>query len=150
MVPFHSRVFPFLRQEEEYTSSSWYFTYLYDGHNGARGKMGTSIVAEAFLDFGLIGVLIVMYVGGMLSGIFYRRIRRPIVAIDHVVYYAIFTSSVLVGARGSLSVTFFRNVLWPIAVYLALKWIARNVFFASRRSPVVLAGTQVQQTEKSG
>jgi len=127
VVPFYSKVFPFLSDERRYWTSAEYITWCFFGESPVRTGIGTTIIAESYLDFGLIGVLCAMFLAGTLAGIYYRRIRRGLVSIDDIVFYAIFTSSIVLGARSGLASTFFRHVLWPVGVYFALKMFARFI-----------------------
>ena len=126
LIPFRSKVFPFLSNEQRYWTSAEYMTWRFYGENPVRSGIGTTIIAESYLDFGLIGVVCAMFLAGILAGVYYRRIHRGLVLIDDIVFYGILTSSIVLGVRSGLASTFFRNVLWPVGAYFFLKMLARS------------------------
>lgn len=76
-VPFLYRAIPFVYSEKEYENGTTsYCTYLIQGLNRTYGN-GSSLLADIYLDFGLIGIIIIM----MLLGSF-------IVRIDYILFYS--------------------------------------------------------------
>lgn len=65
-VPFLHRFVPSLFSDYEYeNSSSDYCSYLIQGRNRTYGN-GSSILADIYLDFGIIGIIIIMFLLGLL------------------------------------------------------------------------------------
>ncbi len=127
VVPFYTTVFPFLSREERYSTSSEYMTWLYFGNSAVRTGMGTTVIVESYLDFGLPGVMATMFLVGALGAFSYRRIRSRSVAVEDLVLYAILTSNLVMGARFGFATTLARGVIWPLCAYYLLKALARMV-----------------------
>lgn len=119
IVPFHFRLFPFLKKDLQFGSSS---SYLSHSLNPALyGRYGSSIVAETYLDFGFAGVLLALFITGMLGGIFYRRMRVENVLVDHVILYSLFSGIMVFVTRASFTGPLMREVLWPMLIYFLIK-----------------------------
>lgn len=76
-VPFLYRSIPFLYSKKEHENGSTsYCTYLIQGLNRTYGN-GSSLLADIYLDFGLIGIIFIMMLLGFL-----------IVYIDEILFYS--------------------------------------------------------------
>lgn len=76
-VPFLYRAIPFIYSKKEYENGSTsYCTYLIQGLNRTYGN-GSSLLADIYLDFGLIGIIFVMMLLGFL-----------IVHIDNILFHS--------------------------------------------------------------
>jgi oligosaccharide repeat unit polymerase len=71
VVPMAQSVYLNLTDTKKYElSSSQYLTYIKFGEDSVHGE-GTTIIADIYLNFGYVGVLVVMF----LFGIFYKKVN---------------------------------------------------------------------------
>lgn len=84
-VPFLYRFIPFVYSDKNYENNSVsYCTYLIQGLNRTYGN-GTSILADIYLDFGLIGIIVIMFIIG-----------RLVIRLDYELFYGVSSSWFLV------------------------------------------------------
>ena len=122
IVPFHAKIFPFFGDEDRYASSADYITWLFFGDScWMINGMGTTIVAEPYLDGGVAGVFFALFLVGALGGIFYRNARFGRISIDDFVLYSIFTSCLTLATRSGPADVLIRGVLWTSGIYYFLK-----------------------------
>jgi hypothetical protein len=128
IVPFSSKLFPFLSDELRYSSSAEYITWLFFGNSPfRRSGMGTTIIIEPYLDGGVVGVFFALFIVGALGGVYYRHTKYRSMSIDDIVLYAVYTSSFVIAVRSGVLVTLVRGVLWTICVYHLLKSFDRSL-----------------------
>lgn len=115
-VPFLYRLIPFIYSEKQYENdSASYCTYLIQGLNRKYGN-GASILADIYLDFGLIGIIVIMFLLG-----------RLVIRLDYELFYGmssywflvavIFFSYSLYLSRASLSTPLYYIVPSFIVFY---------------------------------
>lgn len=132
-LPFHSRLFSsFLKADPEYHSSARFLTSYYVDpealrHTGTtiKGMYGTTVVASAYLDFGLFGVVVTLFIVGALGGYFYKRTTMDTILLRTTIVYSVYTAFLTFGARSDAIATIGRGVVWTVIIYLALERIAR-------------------------
>ena len=61
--------------DRQYLSSSNYFTYLGQGLNPTYGE-GSEILGDIYINFGIYGVFIIMFLFGLMSGKFYHESKQ--------------------------------------------------------------------------
>lgn len=64
-IPFVSHFFPSLMTTDGFNRSTSFLTYVINGDNSASG-VGTTCIADAYIDFGAFGVLLMMFFWGVL------------------------------------------------------------------------------------
>lgn len=102
-------------EKEYYLSSERFITYLIGGEGGGEG---TCCIIDIYLDFGLIGVIIIMFI----FGIYLRKIDINIFSkmkcnlIELCSYIVLFQYSVYIPR--STIISNIRNIIW---LYLILK-----------------------------
>ena len=122
-VPFMYRLFPFLfSKNDSFNSSSNFCTYLIQGANSTYGN-GSSVLVNAYVDFGLIGIVLIMLLIGF-----------AIVKIDYELYY---TSSF---QWSIVAVIFFSFSLYLSRsnVYMPLYYILPSLIFISLVKPFIV------------
>ena len=62
-IPFYSRIFPTIRSSIGFNRSSTFLTWIINGDIDTSG-VGTTCVADAYIDLGLIGVIIILFLWG--------------------------------------------------------------------------------------
>lgn len=85
--------------ETKYLDSAYYYTYLGQGDNPSYGE-GSEILADLYLNFGLIGTFLLMLLFGLYSGKCYLGMRRS--QIIYVLLYSILLISALSINRGTI------------------------------------------------
>jgi len=94
-----------------YRSSGLYLTWLDQGSSASYG-IGTSCVADTYLDFGLIGVIIVFFLFGYLTRILeVRAFTRGIESLGILILiFLLFSFSIYI-ARSSILYSFNKFTL---------------------------------------
>jgi len=133
-VPFHSRVFPFIDKSENMEGSASYLTWSWREEEGLMlsWNIGTTVVSDSYLDFGLPGVAVTLFICGVILGTFYGRIRSGDISVNDVFLFGIVAASMTLGARASLACVCFRRILWPLAAYCIILCI--SAFFVKSRT----------------
>ncbi|TXD51438.1 O-antigen polymerase [Polaribacter sp. IC063] len=112
IIPFSQSFFLSLTEAKRYEmSSSGYITYLTFGLNPHSGE-GTSLIADIYLNFGILGVLFFMY----LLGMFFKKIDVELYSNNNfkwLVVAAILASLSISLSRNGLFVM-VRPVLWSL------------------------------------
>jgi oligosaccharide repeat unit polymerase len=105
--------------------STW-LTWQVDPYTASQGGgLGFSFIAEAYLNFGYLGVPILLFFGGYLLARLVRWADRGI-RPDRVAFVATAACFAIFLARAELAVV-LRGVIWySIAPYLATVWLARR------------------------
>lgn len=102
-IPFSSRITSsFLDSHWKYQSSDFFITYLIQGNFYTYGN-GTSLIADLYLSFGLIGIII----GMLFLGVVIKKIERkvfldPNASIYNIVLYISFCGYAIIEARSGL------------------------------------------------
>lgn len=92
-IPFSSRIRnEFLNSEKKYSSSAFFVTHMIQGDNYLWGE-GTSILADLYLDFGIIGIIIGMF----LLGLFFRIIEYRVLSNNRLNIFYLGAGIVLMG-----------------------------------------------------
>jgi hypothetical protein len=63
-IPFYSRLFPTLRSSVGFNNSAVFLTWVINGDTEASG-VGTTCIADIYIDLGLIGVIILLFLWGI-------------------------------------------------------------------------------------
>ncbi|MEE9409163.1 MAG: O-antigen polymerase [Polaribacter sp.] len=118
IVPYSSRFF--LDKNDPYTGSSNVLKEDMIGSNASWGT-GTNIISDAYLDFGIIGVVVIMYLFGYFGGfVKYKLINEPNNA------QWIFIYLILIGYYSELSRYGFdfplRSIVWTFLLF----WFISN------------------------
>lgn len=128
IIPFHAKFFPSFGEETRYAGSAEYITWLFFGDSQwIINGMGTTIVAEAFVDGGPVGVFCALFLVGALGGFFYKNAKYKSLSADDVVLYSIYTSSFVLATRAGGAGTLTRGVLWPMCIYYLLRVFGHSV-----------------------
>ncbi|GHT61938.1 hypothetical protein AGMMS50239_13980 [Bacteroidia bacterium] len=116
IVPFLSA--QFIDTNDVYKSSSSTLTYyLYGTYNSRGGGVGTNIITDLYMDFGVIGVLVIMFLMGRISVFFQNKITLNYNSIKWVVLYTITLSFFSEIARYGL-VFAVRGITWTFLFFL--------------------------------
>ncbi|MCO5279271.1 MAG: oligosaccharide repeat unit polymerase [Saprospiraceae bacterium] len=117
-IPFLQTFYLQLTNEKKYNiNSEDYITYLYLGENSISGE-GTSIIADIYLNFGLLGVIICMF----FIGVFLKKANMIIKDVNNYRF-------VILGAIiASLSFYFGRTSFLIILKPLIWSWIITSLF----------------------
>lgn len=119
VVPFAQSVYLQLSGSNEYElGSAGYITYLKFGTNPPTGE-GTTLIADIYLNFGLIGVIFFMF----LLGVFFKKLQNELntqQSFYWIVFAGIFASITFYMGRGSLFDS-LRPILW--AAVLAILFV---------------------------
>lgn len=118
LIPFAHRVYRVKRIE--YTSSSLFLTWSIYG-SFASGA-GTTIIADLYLDFGYPGVIVCMYLLGLLCKYIQQIARRSGNVVSGVGHCCLVATVTLMPRFNVLS-SLFREVLWPVLMVLLLQAI---------------------------
>lgn len=128
IVPFSSNIsnFIFSNNSVEYQSSDSYITWLIEGDNPTTGH-GTSIIADFYLSYGLIGVVLGMFSVGWLlrfceQNIILKNNRYLIFLIISIVF---FCSSIYL-ARSSIFPS-IRLIVWVWILMLLNEWLNKRL-----------------------
>lgn len=126
IVPFAQNIYLQLSEDVAYEiGSSAYITYLKFGLNPTSGE-GTSLVADIFLNFGLVGVLFCLF----LLGIFFKKVENELKLQQNyywMVIAALLASMAFYMGRGSL-LDPFRMIIWGLGLsYFFVKRRRKNV-----------------------
>lgn len=118
-VPFAQNIYLKLSGSKVYElSSAGYITYLRFGLNPPTGE-GTSLIADIFLNFGLFGVILFMF----LLGLFFKKVQNEFKLNKNI--YWIITAAMLASVafymgRSSL-MTGYRTLVWGLLMALFVK-----------------------------
>lgn len=128
VIPFSSIVLPYIYSDNsfKYNSSDGYVTWLIAGDNPTSGQ-GTSTVADFYLSYGLLGVILGMGFFGWLiryseQHIEFSNSKYLIVIIISIV---MFTSSIFL-SRTSLFAS-FRLIIWIWVLILLNRWLTSRL-----------------------
>lgn len=110
VVPFSQSVYLQVSGDNEHElGSAGYITYLRFGLNPPTGD-GTSLIADIYLNFGLVGVIFFMF----LLGVFFKKLQNELntkQSFYWIVFAGIFASVAFYMGRGSLFDS-LRPILW--------------------------------------
>lgn len=116
-----ARVVPSLiwNRPDAIVSSSWLTEQTSARKSAGKGGLGFSIVAEAYINFGVIGAPFILALIGWMHGAAERILTRPRLRIELFCLYLIVESALLVHVRNSV-VTYLRASIWMATILLAL------------------------------
>ena len=102
-IPFSSRITSsFLDSHWKYRSSAFFITYLIQGDFYIYGN-GTSLIADLYLSFGLIGIIIgMLFLGVVIKKIERKVILNPNASIYNIVLYISFCGYAIIEARSGV------------------------------------------------
>lgn len=125
IFPFAQNIYLQLSEDVAYEmGSSAYITYLKFGLYPPSGE-GTSLVADIFLNFGLIGVLFCLF----LLGMFFKKVENELKLQQNyywMVIAALLASMAFYMGRGSLFDP-LRMIIWGLGLsYFFVKWRKRE------------------------
>ncbi len=122
-IPLAQQAYLQLAGEKAYDiSSAGYITYLRFGSKPPSGE-GTSLIADIYLNFGLLGVIFFMFI----LGLFLKKLQNELNVQENfywLISAGIFASIVFYMGRGGLF-SGLRPVLWGL--FLALLFVKRKV-----------------------
>ncbi len=122
IIPFAQNIYLQISEDVAYEmSSSGYITYLKFGLNPTSGE-GTSLIADTFINFGLVGVLFFLF----LLGMFFKKVENELKLQQNyywTVIAALLGSLAFYLGRGSLFEP-FRYMVWGLGL---------SYFFVKRR-----------------
>lgn len=122
IIPFAQNIYLQLSEDVAYEmGSSAYITYLKFGLNPPSGE-GTSLVADIFINFGLVGVLFCLF----LLGMFFKKVENELKLQQNyywMIIAALLGSMAFYLGRGSLFEP-FRFIVWGLGL---------SYFFVKRR-----------------
>lgn len=85
--------------DQQYLGSSNYFTYLGQGLHPTYGE-GSEILGDIYINFSIYGVLIVMFLFGLMSGKFYSKAKQ--FEMVYILLYAVLLIAAIRLSRASL------------------------------------------------
>lgn len=102
-IPFSSRVTKyFLDQDWKLRSSAFFITYLIQGENYTYGN-GTSLIADLYMSFGVLGVISLLFFLGMIMRKNEINIFRSTnISLPHILLYICFSGYAVAESRSSL------------------------------------------------
>jgi len=124
IVPFYGKLFPWLPsvKDSRMDNTSSFMTYYVFGYH--RYGLGTSIVTDIYIDFGLIGVSVIMLLYGLLSACLYNC-RDGGKYHFGLLCYALFFSTFMIAIRGTA--THSIRLVWTILLCYVIFKIAYNI-----------------------
>jgi oligosaccharide repeat unit polymerase len=95
-------------------SSASYVTDLFFGvNNSDRFGLGTNLVGDIYVSFGLLGVILFMFVGGTLLRVLYNKAKQNLLFL--FIYALVFMDAIYI-ARSPFF-TWVRAVVWCYFIY---------------------------------
>ena len=121
MIPFMQGIFTRITGVPVYIlNSATYNTFLSLGPHGEKG-LGTHAVADIYICFGFMGLLLVFY----LYGYFITKFKYSRYNVYHAVVYYILISNAIYACRASI--LNLRSIIWTlVVVYLVLHVSSKN------------------------
>jgi hypothetical protein len=120
VVPFSRRLLP---RRLEYTSSAWFLTWIIQQDLTLSG-VGTTVVADVYLDFGLPGVIIGLFGLGVLVKHVEQKARGT-ASMAWAVAHATLIPLLAIMPRYTITII-GRGVLWPVFLTLLLSPLLRR------------------------
>lgn len=117
-VPFYSRFFPTLQSSVGYNRSTAFLTWIINGDTDTSG-VGTTCIADAYIDLGLLGVIIILFLWGFVvkrSEILYSVPISSLSLFQVTMGFIVVTISVYI-PRSAILFS-FKDVVWPFLVLL--------------------------------
>lgn len=121
-VPGVGSLLTYVDNRYQYKGSASFITYLEQGSNPTSG-LGTSVIADFYIDFGAIGVILGMF----LLGIFMRKFELIAFGIEipslllWVITMVYFSRSIYIGRSSALF--FIKESIWIYAVIILNQFI---------------------------
>lgn len=123
-IPFTSFMDPYLFPNKRFLQSTSFITWIEQGDNPWSG-VGTACTADAYVDMGIIGMTILMFVFGIILRISDVILETDIKDLSLFVISLVFTVNVLAVYFPRSSILFhLKNVLW---LWVFLKLFIRRV-----------------------
>lgn len=117
----------FTEREERQNGSAWFNKTFYPSTFAAGGGRGFSLVAEGYLNFGIIGVIGLFFLLSTMLNILYKRSNVPFIAL----IYVLIIPSVLYSIRMDLATLLsyaWKHVTIPILLIIVVsKFIVESV-----------------------
>ena len=111
IIPLGRRLLP----PRQFTNSSYFLTWSI--HGSYRSGTGSTVVADVYVDFGLPGVLVVLFLLGAGCKVVQRKARESSSLLWLVAYVCLLQTMVIMSRNTVLGV--IRDVMWPLlAVYV--------------------------------
>ncbi len=123
-VPFFSTFTPLIFEDTstKYAGSASFVTWIFQGDFPTYGN-GTSVIADYYLDFGLIGVIVGMFLFGYFMR--FAEIKMYVEALPSLfthVFFVVYLSSAIYIARSSFLFG-FRTVVWIFIVLIINRFL---------------------------
>lgn len=122
--------------EKEYSDSAAFITYLIQGKNPGYGN-GTSIIADFYLDFGVYGVVIGMFLFGLFIGkneykLFFGYQKPTLAWIATLIFFghSLYINRSTVGLQ-------FANI---VLIYVLIKMNAYFILHYKKKSQIMIQG----------
>lgn len=125
VIPFMQSIFLYITgMSIDDISSGGIVTHSYFGSNSFdRIGLGTNIIGDVYLAFGLIGVLIGMYLLGYIIKVLFNKSKNG--NVISMLLYALFFMDVIYLPRSSI-LGFLRAIAWTYFIYIVYnKWLKR-------------------------
>lgn len=131
VIPFYAKIFPWIPGAVDSTmgsSSNFITSFVFGSH---KYGLGTTLVSDVYMDFGNIGVVLVMFFLGCIGGYLYnaRLSGRYYIGL---LSYSVIVPALMYSARGS--VTFPLRALWIIAFCYLILLFTDKVLMINRGS----------------
>jgi len=117
-------IFPFVQSAFEklvgvdLQTSAYFFTELAFGKNPSYG-LGTNLVADIYISFGLIGCIISFYLLGRIVEFSRTRVLSKNDIYSNIIYFALLSNSIYYPRTGIFDP--IRNIIWTSVIYFLLK-----------------------------
>lgn len=129
IVPGVSRIYNILvfDGDARYDGTANFITYLIHRAEMDYGD-GTSIVADIYLDFGLIGVILILFAFGRMIAVYEMRMKNGKVEFDfYFLFFMTYLSKSIYLPRSSIMLE-FSNILFSLFVIWIVNDLVKNKF----------------------
>lgn len=133
IIPFGRALFFDKTVPPQYFNSSSYLTWYVLGPNATSG-VGTTIVADPYVDYGAAGVGVALFVLGFLANLLRDRSESS-TSMTYAVLYCYFAALLVMLPRYSF-LMIVRGLIWPIIFF----WLIRKLLVGRQPRRVRMAG----------
>ena len=121
---YHNQVFD---GDPRYDGTANFITWLIHRHDVDYGD-GTSIVADIYLDFGLVGVVLILFAFGRIIAIYEIRLKYEKVEFNfYFLFFMTYLSKSIYLPRSSIMLE-FSNILFSLFAIWLMNELVKNVF----------------------
>jgi oligosaccharide repeat unit polymerase len=133
IIPYGRSLFLDETLERDYNNSSNFLTWYILGPNASYG-VGTTIVADPYVDFGVPGVALAMFTLGFLANLLRDRAESS-TSMTYAVLYCYFAALLVMLPRYSF-LMIVRGLIWPMIFF----WLIRKLLVGRQPRRVRVAG----------